>query len=312
MRRLLSAAYANPYLVLSLASLFWAGNVITSRLAVGEISPMALTTYRWAGVLVLLPFIAGGALSRDWPVLRSRIGYVLLMGALGFTAFNAFYYIAAHFTSAVNIGILQGGIPGLVFVLAFLVRGTPAGLHQVAGMLATLLGVAVVATRGDLAAITALDFNVGDLLMLGACVVYAVYTVLLPDRPKVAGMSFFAGLSVGAFVTSLPLLAAEIATGHYEAPTLAGWAAVLYCAVFPSVASQIFFIRGVELIGPGRAGVFVNLIPVYASILAVAILGESFHAYHAAALALVAGGILYAERAGRRSQKSGGAPRAGR
>ncbi len=311
MTRVLQAAYGNAYVVLSLASLFWAGNVVASRLAVGEVSPMALTTFRWAGVLALLPFIAGTALRRDWPVLKGRLGYVLVMGTLGFTAFNAFYYVAAHFTSAVNIGILQGGIPGLVFVLAFLVRGTRAGVRQVAGMLATLLGVAVVATRGDLAALAGLDFNLGDLLMLGACVVYAIYTVLLPDRPKVAGMSFFAGLSVAAFATSVPLLAAEAAAGLYVAPTLTGWAAVLYCAIFPSVASQIFFIRGVELIGPGRAGVFVNLIPVYASILAVLVLGEAFHLYHATALALVGGGILFAEWAGRRARETGGAPARG-
>lgn len=291
--------YDNPYVVLAGASLFWAGNVIASRIAVGEVSPMALTALRWLGVMVLLPVIARGALRRDWPVLRRRLPYVALMGTLGFTAFNAFYYVAAHYTAAVNIGIIQGGIPGLVFVLAFLWRGTPARPAQVVGMVATLVGVAVLAAKGDLATLAGLDFNVGDVLMVGACVVYAVYTVLLPDRPAVAGLSFFAGLSVAAFVTSLPLLGAEIALGAFHAPTAIGWATVAYCAVFPSVLSQIFFVRGVELIGPGRAGVFVNLIPVFASVLAVVVLGEAFHAYHAAALALVLGGILFAERVGR-------------
>jgi drug/metabolite transporter (DMT)-like permease len=294
--RLTAALNDNPYLVLSLASLFWAGNVVASRLAVGEVSPMALTTYRWGGVLLLLPLVAGRVIGRDWPLLKQRAAYVLAMGTLGFTAFNAFYYVAAHFTSAVNIGILQGGIPGLVFMRAFLVRGTRARPRQLAGMLATLVGVMVVATGGELAALAGLAFNFGDLLMIGACLVYAIYTVLLPDRPAVAGLSFFAGLSVAAFITSLPLLAAEIASGHYDAPTPFGWATVAYCAVFPSVLSQLFFMRGVELIGPGRAGVFVNLIPVFASVLAVAVLGESFHVYHAVALVLVFGGILWAER----------------
>jgi drug/metabolite transporter (DMT)-like permease len=300
LRRLLTALHDSPYAVLGFASLFWAGNVIASRLAVGEVSPMALTTYRWAGVIVFLPLIAGAALQRDWPVLKGRLGYVGLMGALGFTAFNAFYYVAAHFTTAVNIGILQGGIPGLVFVLAFLVRGTPARARQMIGMAATLFGVAVVATRGDPAAIATLSFNFGDVLMIGACLVYASYTVMLPDRPAVASLSFFAGLSIAAFASSLPLLAAEIATGAYLSPTPIGWLAVAYCAVFPSVLSQLFFIRGVELIGPGRAGMLVNLVPVFASVLAVAVLGENFQAYHAVALALVFGGILYAERAGAR------------
>ncbi len=289
----------NPFAVLPLASLCWAGNVIASRLAVGAVSPMALTTLRWLGVLAILAVIARGTVARDWPVLKTRLPYVFLMGAMGFTAFNAFYYVAAHFTAAVNIGIIQGGIPGLVFVLAFLVRGTPARPAQIAGMAATLVGVAVLAAKGDLSTLASLAFNLGDLLMVGACCVYAIYTVLLPDRPQVAGLSFFAGLAVAAFITSLPLLAGEIALGAFQWPTARGWAAIAYCAVFPSVLAQIFFVRGVELIGPGRAGVFVNLIPVFASVLAVVVLGERFEGYQAAALALVLGGILFAERFGR-------------
>lgn len=291
--------FDNAYLLLSGASLFWAGNVVAGRLAVDEVSPMALTTLRWLGVLVLLALFAREAIRRDWPQLRPRLAYVGTMGLLGFTLFNAFYYIAAHFTSAVNMGIIQGGIPGLVFILAFLVRGTAARPAQVAGMLATLVGVALLAAKGDLATLTGFAFNRGDLLMLAACVVYAIYTVKLPDRPRVSALAFFAGLSVAAFLTSLPLLAGEWALGHFLAPTPFGWVLVAYCAVFPSVLSQIFFVRGVELIGPGRAGVFVNLIPVFASVLAVAVLGESFRWYHTVALALVIGGILFAERSGR-------------
>lgn len=287
--------YRHPYLLLTLSPLFWAGNTVASRLAVGEVSPMALTTYRWSGVLLLLLIFARRAVIADWPAMKPRLGYILTMGALGFTFFNAFYYVAAHFTSAVNIGIIQGALPGLVFVFAFLITGTRAGWGQIAGMATTLVGVGVIAVKGDIGTLASLDFNVGDLMMLGACVVYALYTVLLPRRPKISGLSFFAGLSVAALLTSLPFLAGEIAMGEYRAPTPFGWLVVAYCAVFPSVISQIFFVRGVELVGPGRAGVFINLIPVFASILAVAILGESFHLYHALSLALVLGGIFWAE-----------------
>ncbi|WP_181703113.1 DMT family transporter [Chthonobacter albigriseus] len=290
-------AFDNAYLLLSGASLFWAGNVIASRIAVGDVSPMALTTLRWFGVLVILAVIARRSLARDWPVLKTRLVYVAVMGTLGFTAFNAFYYIAAHFTSAVNIGIIQGGIPALVFLIAFLLRATRPKAVQILGMLITLAGVGVVATKGDLAAVAGLSFNFGDLLMLGACLAYALYTVWLPDRPAVSGLSFFAGLAIAAFLSSLPLVAAEVAIGEFRWPTPVGWATVAYCAVFPSVLSQIFFVRGVELIGPGRAGVFVNLIPVFAAVLAVLVLGEPFHPFHAVALALVFGGILIAERA---------------
>ncbi len=288
--------FDNPYLVLSGASLFWGGNVIASRIAVGDVSPMALTTLRWTGVLLVLAVIARGAWARDWPVLRKRLGYLALMGLLGFTLFNALYYVAAHFTTAVNIGIIQGSIPAFVFAIAFAFRGTRTHARQVLGMLVTLLGVIVLATRGDLSTVAGLRFNFGDLLMLGASLCYALYTVLLPNRPAASGLAVFAGLAVAAFLTSLPLLATEIAIGAYQSPTPTGWGAVLYCAIFPSVLSQILYLRGVELIGPGRAGVFVNLVPVFASVLAVLLLGERFEAYHAASLALVFGGILWAER----------------
>lgn len=290
-----SRLYGRPYLLLMLSPLFWAGNTVASRLAVGQVSPMALTTYRWSGVLLLLVLFARRPVLAEWPVMKKHLPYMLVMGALGFTIFNAFYYIAAHFTSAVNIGIIQGALPGLVFVFAYLIVGTRAGAGQLAGMATTLVGVGVIAIKGDLNTLASLDFNAGDLMMLGACVVYALYTVLLPRRPKITGLSFFAGLSVAALLTSLPFLAAEIAMGQYVAPTAFGWGLVAYCAVFPSVVSQIFFVRGVELVGPGRAGVFINLIPVFGSLLAVLVLGESFRLYHAAALALVLGGIFWAE-----------------
>lgn len=290
-----SLLYDRPYLLLTLTTLFWGGNTTASRLAVGHISPMALTTFRWLAVLVVLAVIAPRQVRRDWPELRSRLPYVLGMGALGFTSFNALFYVAGHYTTAVNIGILQGALPGLVLVFAFVLHGTAPGLGQIFGMAVTLFGVAVIALHGDVSTLWTLTFNFGDLLMLCSCVVYALYTVLLPRRPKVSALTFFAGLSIGAFLSSLPLLAAEVAIGAFQWPTPYGWGVVGYVAIFPSVISQVFFVRGVELVGPGRAGVFINLIPVFAAILAVLVVGEAFHPYHALALTLVLGGIVWAE-----------------
>ncbi|MBH0239339.1 DMT family transporter [Methylobrevis albus] len=293
------ALFGNPYLLLALSALFWAGNAITSRLAVGEVSPMALTTLRWALVGVIVLAVGLKPVRDEWPVLRPRLVYLAIMAFLGFTGFNALYYISAYFTSAVNIGILQGAIPMLVFAIALVVRGTRVKPAQVVGMIAGLIGVGVVAARGDMDVLLGLGFNFGDVLMLVACAMYATYTVALTSRPQVSGFAFFTILAAFALLTSLPPLAAEIAMGKFQWPTPAGWLAIAYTAVFPSVLSQIFFIRGVELIGPGRAGIFVNLVPVFAAVLAVAILGEPFHVYHAVALVLVLGGILYAERARR-------------
>jgi drug/metabolite transporter (DMT)-like permease len=284
------------YLLLALTALFWGGNAVAGRVAVGQISPMALTCLRWVVVVAILVPVLGREVLAEWPKLRPHIGSIVLMGALGFTAFNALFYAAAHHTSAVNLTIFQGAIPVLVLLGAVLFLGARIRLLQVLGMVVTMIGVAVVAVKGDLAILRTLALNIGDVWMLVACVLYAGYTLGLRRRPAVPAFVFFTALAVVAFLTSLPLLAVEIASGAVRWPTAKGWAVLLYVGLFPSLLAQIFFMRGVELIGPARAGLFVNLVPVFGAFLAVLLLGEPFAAYHAAGLALVLGGIWLAER----------------
>lgn len=291
--------YGRPFLLLALTALSWAGNAIASRLAVDEISPMALTTLRWLGVCLFLGPAMRREVAAQWPVLAPRWRSILVMGALGFTAFNALMYAAAHSTSAVNITILQGGIPVFVLLGALVAFGTRISGLQALGTGLTLLGVTIVAARGDLATLSGLGFNLGDLAMLVACACYAIYTLMLRGRPPVSGFVFFAALAASSLMVALPLLGWEIASGRVVWPGPTGWAILLYVTLFPSLLSQIFYMRGVELIGPGRAGLFVNLVPVFGALLAVLILGEPFGLYHALALALVLGGIGLAER-GRR------------
>ena len=253
---------------------------------------MALTMLRWLLVLALLAPIVHGQVRRDWPVLRRHLPFLASMGALGFTGFNAVYYVAAHYTTAVNIGIIQGSIPVFVLIGAFAAYRTAVAPLQVAGVVVTMLGVVLVGTGGDLARIAALAIN---LLMVVACLLYAGYTVALQRRPPVAALSLFVALAAAALLASLPLVAIEAASGQLQWPTATGSIIVVLAVLFPSFAAQMFFLRGVELIGPGRAGVFINLVPVFASILAVAILGESFAAFQAIALGLVLSGIWLSE-----------------
>lgn len=295
----LSRMLDQPYALLVLTTLAWGGNAVAGRLAVGEIAPMALTAGRWGLVLAVLGLFARSQVAAGLSQLKSRWRAAVLMGATGFTAFNALFYLAAYHTSAVNISILQGSIPVLVMLGALLLHRTPVRAGQVVGMVMTLVGVALVASHGDLAALARLKLNRGDLFMLIACALYAGYTLALRGRTGIGGLSFFAGLAAAAFVTSLPLLAAEIAAGQGGWPTPKGWAVLTYVALAPSFVAQVFYMRAVELIGPGRAGLFINLVPVFGALLAVLILSEPFGLHHAAALALVLGGILVAERSAR-------------
>lgn len=292
--------WGNAYLLLIATTLMWGGNAVASRLAVGHISPMSLTSLRWVFVCAVLPFLMRHQLRAHLPVLRQRWVFVVLMGTIGFTAFNAVMYMAAYSTTAINIGILQGSIPIFVLLGALAVYRTPIGLLQAIGVLVTLLGVAVVASQGDYHNLTQLAFVPGDLWMILACTFYAGYTVAIRSRPAMPGLVFFTALAIVACIVSVPLLLAEIASGHAFWPTMRGWAILAFVVIGPSLLSQLFFLRAVELIGPGRAGVFVNLVPIFAPLLAVLILGEQIALYHGLALALVLGGIFIAERIAKR------------
>lgn len=292
----IAALFRQPMLLLALTALFWAGNAVASRLAVGEVSPFLLVFLRWSIVCVLLlPFLWRRILA-NWSSLRPRLKVVIFMALFGFTGFNALFYIAAHSTTALNIGIIQGAIPIFVLLAAFAAYRTPVSLVQTAGVALTVLGVILVASQGSLSRLAGLTFNLGDMIMVLACLFYALYATALKNRPAIDGLVFFAFLALIAALASLPLLVLEVATGELILPTAKGWMVTAYIALFPSCIAQIFFMRGVDLIGPGRAGVFVNLVPVFAALLAVLILSEPFRWYHAGALTLVLTGIVVAQR----------------
>lgn len=288
--------YGNALLMLALTTLFWGGNTVAGRLAVGEVSPMVVVFLRWVIVAGILVPLQWRHICAEWPLMRPYSVRMVLMAVFGFIGFNTLFYIAATKTTAVNLGIIQGSVPILVLIGSLIAFGTRVRALQVIGILLTLAGVTLIAAQGSLDVLLALAVNPGDGVMLIACVLYSGYTLALRDRPQVSPLAFFAVLSCIAALTSLPGLAYDIAAGTVQWPSFQGWLVVLYIALFPSCLAQIFFMRGVELIGPARAGVFINLVPIFAAILAVSILGEPFKWYHGTALALVIGGIWLSER----------------
>ncbi len=267
------AAWDSPIVLLSLTTLIWAGHGVVGRMAVGQIGPMTLTCARWALALGPIAFAARGALRRDLEVMRGRWLFVAAMGALGFTAFNALFYVAAHRTGALNLSIIQGAIPAFVLIGARFVFGEKVSAPQALGAFATMLGVMAIASQGDWSRLAGLAFNSGDLMVLIACIFYAGYTIGLRDRPRVSGLGLLAGMAFAAFLTSVPLFLWEVAAGDFVWPTGKGLLLLAYAALGPAFLSQILYMRGVELIGPGRAGVFVNLVPAFGALMAVVLLG---------------------------------------
>ena len=284
-----------PYLLMGLATLLWGGHVVAGQLSIGQISPMSMTLLRWLVVCLLLGVTIRRRIIDEWPLIKPQWKKLAILGTAGFTLFNALFYVAAQYTKAVNMAVLQGTYPIWVLLgMALFVRA-PVSLAQLAGIIVTFCGGVIIASRGEIQTLLALSFNRGDVLILIATVIFAAYTIGLRDRPKTSALVMFFALAAAAFVSSLPLLAIEMAMGQTFVPTPKGLAVLLFVSLGPSLLGQIFFLRSVELLGPARTGVFYNLVPVFGALLAVAILGEPFHLYHGVAFSLVLGGIWLSE-----------------
>ena len=291
-----SLFYDNAWPPLIVTTALWGGNGVAARAAAGEVTPMTLVFVRWVIVcIVLLTFFHQRILLEREELIRAR-RQILLMAGFGFTGFTVLFYIAGYYTTAVNMTLLQTAIPVLVLAGAAIFRGVRITGMQVIGMLVALSGILLIATHGEPLRIRELEFNRGDLMILGAAALYAGYTLALFDRPPISALVFFAGLAMGALVSSFPFFMIEVFSGYFHAPTPKGWAILAFVAVGPSLVAQLLYMRGVELIGPGRAGLFNNLTPVFGAVFAVLILSEDFHLYHAIAMVLALSGIWVAER----------------
>jgi drug/metabolite transporter (DMT)-like permease len=245
--------------------------------------------------IVILPF-ALPHLARDWPAIRRHWPLLVSYGALGFAGFNAALYAALNYTSTINVVIEQAGMPFIIFVANFLLFRIRVSALQIAGFTLTLAGVALTAGNGDLSTLLSLQLNRGDALMLLAIVLYGGYTVALRWKPDIHWMSLMLVLCLSAAVFSLPLALMESQAGASIYPDATGWALVAFTATFPSLLAQAFYISGVQMIGANRAGLFVNLVPIFGTGLAVLVLNEALYPFHVVALALVLGGIALAER----------------
>lgn len=283
-------------MVLCTVALFWAGNAIAGKFAVGHISPMMLTLLRWSFACVFIAPFARRDLQRDWHTIRRQLGLLFLLGALGFAAFNAAFYLALNYTTALNVTIEQSSMPVIVFVANFLLFRTRFTRLQLAGFLLTLVGTAITVSHGELDSLLHLRLNRGDALMMLAVLLYGGYTVALRFRPRLHWRSMIFVLALSALITAVPFALVEYLQGHTLLPDSQGLLATLYTAIFPSLLAQSLYIKGVDMIGANRANLFINLVPVFGALLAVGLLGEALHGYHVLALLFVLGGIVLAER----------------
>ena len=251
---------------------------------------------RWMGAfLIVLPF-AAPYLLRDWPVIRKHAGSMTVLALTGFAVYNALAYYALQYTTAINALLLLSISPLFVAMWSFALFGDRLTARQFAGICVSIVGVLVIISRGSPAVLATIGINYGDVILIIALVIYAYYTVALRLRPAMHPLSFLAvGMDWGA-VLLVPAVAWEVASGKTFALDTVTVASFAFVCVFPSLLAYLCFNRGVELIGANRAAPFLYLIPVFGSVMAIALLGERFEFYHAVSYALIFGGITIAAR----------------
>jgi drug/metabolite transporter (DMT)-like permease len=279
------------FAALVVTMLLWSGNMIVGRAVRDDIPPFLLGFSRWAiAFAVVLPF-ALRHIALDRRALIAGWKPVLILGLVGVGSFNAFLYSGLHYTTAANASLLQAAIPALVLLFDRLIFGVRSRGVQLLGVILSTLGVLVIVSHGQIDRLLGLHFGIGDLLVLGGVLAWALYTSLLKLRPACHPLSFLAvTFGIGAF--AMLLLAAtewqDIQTIQWR-PAL--FAAILYVAIFPSVVAYALFNFAVDEVGPGLAGQTNNLLPLFGVLLAALILGEQLFPYHAAGMVLIAAGI---------------------
>jgi drug/metabolite transporter (DMT)-like permease len=290
MTRLWNSAWT----LLVLANLFWAGNIVLGRGVVGLVPPIALAYWRWTGAFLVAVGFALPYLKRDWPGLLRHWRMMLLLSATGIATYNTMSYIGLTSTTALNVLLLQSAGPLIIIIWAFALFGERPTRWQTLGVLVSLIGVATIAAQGSIEMLLHLSINRGDVWILVALVIYGIYAAMFRVRPAAHPMSFLvATMGIGSTMI-LPFYVWEIEQGGRILGGLPSWLALGYMAVFPSFIAYLLFNRGIELIGAARAGQSWHLMPVFGSILAVVFLGETFHIYHAAGIALIGTGIVLA------------------
>lgn len=296
----LSAFVASPrfaYAFAVLPPLFWSGNFLIARIMRNDIPPIQMSFWRWTMAFVfLLPFAAAQFRGQGGQI-KKELGYLVLLGVIGITAFNCFLYSAMHYTTVVNASLINTLMPVATFLFALVLLSERLRRLQVFGVALAILGAVLIIARGDFGALAALRLNRGDLLVMAGLTFWAAYTVLIRWRPTKLPPRVFLATTIGiGALFHLPLVAFERAgSGGFDL-TPATAASILYFAIFPSLLAYIIWNKAVAAIGPGRTGMYMYLMPIFGAVLGVSLLGEAFEFYHLAGIALIFAGITFVNR----------------
>nr|WP_113752672.1 DMT family transporter [Bordetella trematum] len=283
-----------------LAVLIWSVNMVVTKMAASVISPAAISFYRWVvAVLVLAPFTLPGVL-RQWALIRPNLWKLAVLGALGMGVYQGLLYVAAATTTATNMGIITSMVPLLTIAVGTLILHERPTRMAVLGALVALLGLGILLGEGDPRRLLSVGGTVGDVLMAVAALSYALYGVLLRK------WSLPMGVWQSLFMQAVFVVLFQIPFFVLSAPsplTAQNLPMVLYAAIFPSLFAPYFWMQGVNHLGPNRASIFLNLMPVGTVVIAALTLGEHPHAYHIVGGLLALAGVSLAQTRVRRAAR---------
>jgi drug/metabolite transporter (DMT)-like permease len=300
---------AAAYLLLPLAALCWAGNHVFARAAGGHVPPASMAVVRWMIVaLVVLPF-ALPHLRADWVKLKRSPGLMVLFAVTGGGAFGTLQFVALHFTTALNMGVVGSVAPAFIVAASWLLFRERLAPRQLVGVLVSLAGVLAIVSRLDLARLAQLSFNGGDLIIIANMALWAVYAACLRARPSVHAATFMLSMAVIAALGNVPFAVGEHAFGYRLQATWLTAATVLYATFVTTILAYVAWNRGVDIIGAPRASAFLHTIPLFSALLATTFLGETVEAFHVLGFALILAGVTLVARpaqvSGLRGQVSG-------
>ena len=291
------ASRATAFLLLAAANLLWSGNWVAGRALRGAYDPFTLNFGRWAvATLALAPF-ALPQLRGQWPVIRRSFGLLLLLAFAGVALFQGLVYLGLRTTTAVNGLLINSSMPLFMILCSLALEHERPTARQIAGMLVSLAGIAAIVSHGEPASLLHLEVRPGDGWILLAMPIWGVYSVLLRRRPAaLGGVPFLFVLCVLGVLLLVPALALEALRSPPRPPTPAQAAAIVYMGVGASVIAFLCWNQGVSVVGANAAGFTIHLLPAFGTLLAIALLGESFGVYHAVGIATILAGVVLATR----------------
>lgn len=276
-----------PPLLLILATLLWGGNFVIGRAVSGDIPPITLAFLRWiVAFLVFFP-IAYQRTKKEWSALRQHWGVVIVLALTGVAAFNTLVYIGLHYTTSINASLMNSSTPIIIYILSFIFLKERLTKIQLLGTLLSLAGVLFIISGGSVQSLFSFSFNKGDLIVLVAVVCWSVYSLLIKKYAgKLPGYSTFLVTIVIGAIMLLPFAVYEqLTTSQAIVWNASTMGAIIYVGIIASIVAFLSWNTGVVSLGANKAGIYLNFIPLFATIFAVLFLNEQL------LLAQVIGGI---------------------